>query len=185
MKVNGIYIYGHTKSTLNENMLLTAYNLYNYGMIIDAFKMLCSNTPSSYFKHCYNISPRNKVRLISSKCSLTCLSTNFSYRIPTLWNSFTNVSTIRCLSLCGLKTFRRSLKRFLLHMQSVGDAESWFPINNDLVTYCTFLNSHSHELTSNQPRLSHWLLVPPWLYYDQILLINIICWVHYKYYQTI
>ena len=154
-KVKGVYIYGHTKGTLNENMLLTAYNLYNYGMIVDAFKMLCSNTPSSYFKHCYNISPRNKVRLISSKCSLTSLSTNFSYRIPTLWNSFTNVSTIRCLSLCGLKTFRRSLKRFLMHMQNAGDAESWFPINNDLVTYCTFLHSQSHELTSNQPRLSH------------------------------
>ena len=88
-------------------------------------------------------------------CSLTSLSTNFSYRIPTLWNSFTNVSNIRCLSLCGLKTFRRSLKRFLMHMQNAGDAESWFPINNDLVTYCTFLHSQSHELTSNQPRLSH------------------------------
>ena len=154
-KVKGVYIYGHTKSIFTKNMLLSAHNLYNYSMILDAFKMLSSNTPSSYFKRCYSVSPRNHHRLLSAKCDLSSLSTNFSYRIPTLWNSFLNVSTIRSLSLCGLKTFKRSLKAFFLQMQNSVNADSWHSNDNDLVSYCSFLHSQCQELISNQPRLTH------------------------------
>ena len=154
-KVKGVYIYGHTKHIFAENSLLSAHNLYNYSMILDGYKMLCSNTPSSYFSRCYSISPRNSLRLLSSKCNLSSLSTNFRYMIPTLWNNFTNVSTITSLSLCGLKTFKRSLKVFFLAMQNSMDAGSWHSINNDLVAYCVFLHNQCHKLLANQPRLTH------------------------------
>jgi len=97
--------------------------------------------------------------LLSAKCDLSSLSTNFSYRIATLWNSFLNVSTIRSFSLCGLKTFKRSLKAFFLQMQNSVNADSWHSNDNDLVSYCSFLNSQCQELISNQPRLTHWYYI--------------------------
>ena len=124
-------------------------------MIIDAFKTISSKAPCSYFTNCYNISTLNPLRILSSKCKLSSLSGNFCYKIPILWNSFVNISTIKSMSLCGLKTFKRSLKLFFLNMQNSYDSGSWCGLNNDLVSYCTYLSSQCLTPVANQPRLVH------------------------------
>ena len=87
-KVKGSYIYGHTKHLFTGNSLLTAHNLYNYSMISDAFKVIVSKAPVSYFETCYQVSSVNPSRLISSTCTLSSLSSNFHHMIPLLWNGF-------------------------------------------------------------------------------------------------
>ena len=42
-KIKGQYVYGHTKHIFEENSFLTAHNLYNYSMILDAYILSVSN----------------------------------------------------------------------------------------------------------------------------------------------
>ena len=55
-KFKGSYIYGHTKQIFSTNSFLTAHNLYNFSMISDAFKVITSKAPTSYYKNCYQVS---------------------------------------------------------------------------------------------------------------------------------
>ena len=140
-KFKGSYIYGHTKQIFSTNSFLTAHNLYNFSMISDAFKVITSKSPTSYYKNCYQVSSVNPGRLLSSKCSLSSLETNFHHMIPILWNSFYSVNKISKFSLCGFKPFKRSLKAFLISMQTSFEANVWHKFNNDLVDYCNYLEA--------------------------------------------
>ena len=154
-KFKGSYIYGHTKQIFSTNSFLTAHNLYNFSMISDAFKVITSKSPTSYYKNCYQVSSVNPGRLLSSKCSLSSLETNFHHMIPILWNSFYSVNKISKFSLCGFKPFKRSLKTFLISMQTSFEADVWHKFNNDLVDYCNYLKLQCLNLPCNQPRVNH------------------------------
>jgi hypothetical protein len=154
-KVKGSYIYGHTKHLFTGNSLLTAHNLYNYSMISDAFKVIVSKAPVSYFETCYQVSSVNPSRLISSTCTLSSLSSNFHHMIPLLWNGFLAVNKITKFSLCGFKSFKRSLKSFIVSMQSSFEPDEWHKFNNNLIDYCNYLKFQCLELPSNQPRVRH------------------------------
>ena len=154
-KFKGSYIYGHTKKIFSTNSFLTAHNLYNFSMISDAFKVITSKSPTSYYKNCYQVSSVNPGRLLSSKCSLSSLETNFHHMIPILWNSFYSVNKISKFSLCGFKPFKRSLKTFLISMQTSFEADVWHKFNNDLVDYCNYLKLQCLNLPCNQPRVNH------------------------------
>ena len=159
-KVKGSYIYGHTKHLFTGNSLLTAHNLYNYSMISDAFKVIVSKAPVSYFETCYQVSSVNPSRLISSTCTLSSLSSNFHHMIPLLWNGFLAVNKITKFSLCGFKSFKRSLKSFIVSMQSSFEPDEWHKFNNNLIDYCNYLKFQCLELPSNQPRVRHWSKAP-------------------------
>lgn len=154
-KFKGSYIYGHTKQIFSTNSFLTAHNLYNFSMIADAFKVITSKAPVSYYKNCYQVSTVKPGRLLSSKCSLSSLSTNFHHMIPILWNSFYAVNKISKFSLCGFKSFKKSVKTFLISMQTSFDADVWHKFNNGLVDYCNYLKLQCLDLPTNQPRVSH------------------------------
>ena len=149
------YIYGHTKHLFTGNSLLTAHNLYNYSMISDAFKVIVSKAPVSYFETCYQVSSVNPSRLISSTCTLSSLSSNFHHMIPLLWNGFLAVNKITKFSLCGFKSFKRSLKSFIVSMQSSFEPDEWHKFNNNLIDYCNYFKFQCLELPSNQPRVRH------------------------------
>jgi len=159
-KFKGSYIYGHTKHLFTDNSLLTAHNLYNYSMISDAFKVIVSKVPVSYFETCYQVSSVNPSRLISSTCAISSLSSNFHHMIPLLWNSFMSVNRITKFSLCGFKSFKRSLKSFIVSMQSSFKPDEWHKFNNNLTDYCNYLKFQCLELPRNQPRVKHWYNFP-------------------------
>ena len=154
-KIKGQYVYGHTKHIFEENSFLTAHNLYNYSMILDAYKVISSQYPVSYYKACYNISSLNSSRLLTTSCRLSSLASNFSYMIPLLWNNFKNVNNITNFSLTGFKSFKKSLKGFLLCMQSSFGSSVWHRFNNSLVDYCKYLSLQCLELTTNRPCVNH------------------------------
>ena len=95
--------------------------------------------PISY-KNCYQVSSVKPSRVLSSKCSLSSLVTDFHNMIPILWNSFYSVNKITKFSLCGYKYKpfnKRLLKTFLIAMQTSFDGDVWHKFNNDLVVTAT------------------------------------------------
>ena len=126
-----------------------------YSMILDAYKVISSQYPISYYKACYNISSLNSYRLLTTSCRLSSLASNFSYMIPLLWNNFKNVNNITNFSLTGFKSFKKSLKGFLLCMQSSFGSSVWHRFNNSLVDYCKYLSLQCLELTTNRPCVNH------------------------------
>ena len=65
------------------------------------------------------------------------------------------VNKITKFSLCGFKSFKRSLKSFIVSMQSSFEPDEWHKFNNNLIDYCNYLKFQCLELPSNQPRVRH------------------------------
>ena len=124
-------------------------------MILDAFKVISSQYPIKYVNSCYTISSLNTSRLLTTRSRLSSLAWSFHYMIPTLWNSFKSVNNITNFSLCSLKTFKKSLKSFLLCMQNSFGESVWHSFNNNLVEYCNYMKIQCMELAEDQPRVNH------------------------------
>ena len=78
-------IKGHTKSTFNDNEILTVYNLYYYFILCNIFKIRINKKPVCL----YNIlQMHQKERLILPLLKSNYLQNNFFYQGPKLWNQF-------------------------------------------------------------------------------------------------
>ena len=67
---------GHTKSTFNDNQILSIHNLHYHSVIVETFKVLNAETSNVIFS-LFNKSSLRDIRLLVPYCRLTSLSGNY------------------------------------------------------------------------------------------------------------
>ena len=125
---------GHTKSTFNDNQILSIHNLYYYSVIMETFKVLNAEIPNAIFS-LFNKSSLRDIRLIVPYCRLTSLSGNYFYSLASIWNIVAEdikLDIDRMTSL-GTVKFKFILKEFFLNLQHKHDPNAWYDTNYSLL----------------------------------------------------
>ena len=143
-KRNNKLFFGHTKNIFNNNGFLTVHNLYNYFILIEAFKGLAGCVPTSFQASCIKLYKLNHHRLLSKYCAISHFNDNFHVKLATIWNAFYSTNNIKTISPLKLKLFKRLAKKFILSMQSTMDQSDWNPINHDILHYCTHIKKQAY-----------------------------------------
>lgn len=129
----------HTKPLFKENSLLTVHNLYTYTCLLEMFKIIKLECPSSLFL-LYHKSSIRPERFITPKPS-----TSFIYKSSAIWNTCRNTPSDLNFK-ASTNMVKNRLKHQLLNMQSKYDANSWSDGNFDSKEF-SFWTEAQHSQT--------------------------------------
>ena len=118
------YTREHTKPLFAKNGLLTVHNLYKYSCLLEMFKIVKLNEPTS-LASLFNRSSRKPNNFI-----LKTPSSDFIYRSSAMWNSCRTSSSKISFST-PTNGGKNSLKAAILKMQDDHDSTFWNDLNFD------------------------------------------------------
>ncbi len=152
------HIQGHTKSTFNQNRILTVYNTYNYMTILHLAKLIALRQPDFLCK-LLKINPlenRSK-RVYQPKLNLNHYQNNFCYQGPKYWNNMcSSVTCCKHIALApSLDCQKSRLKKLFIKIQSYGDEVEWLPSNKSLELYLTAVRSDPYSKLQESDLISN------------------------------
>lgn len=136
------FIKGHTKQVFGEGKILSIYNLYNYRVIADTYKLIRLPEPLSLRKlmklsDCTNADMSRSDRIFLPALKRNVHQNSFCYQAPKLWNLLCQNPThgLQLINAPTLPCFKSRLKKLLLQMQTYGDTNEWLTENKNLSAY--------------------------------------------------
>ena len=112
----------HSKPIFNCNKIMTIFNLYNYQLLNNTYKLLKLRTPIALYS-CLKISQRKETLLHLPKH----ISESFIYRATMLWNTFLtcNEGLLAKNLTAELGSIRTKIQELIFKCQGMGDQNEW------------------------------------------------------------
>ena len=129
-------IRGHTKSTFNENKILTVHNLYTYFTLTSVASLHLRKNPI-YLYDLLKIE-ESKHRMFIPLLSTNHYQNNFLYQGPKLWNLVVPFIKDKKFNLpLTLSAFKYRFKKFILRMQTDEPVNEWVNTNFSVEMFIT------------------------------------------------